>query len=72
MVLTSEGADECLVGYPWYKIAKMFNAMHVIPGEDAVGGPNAWVDIYGMLALSELRFYGEPMREVLAEARPKV
>jgi asparagine synthase (glutamine-hydrolysing) len=38
--------------------------------EDAVGGPNAWIDSYGVLALSKLRFYGDPMREVLAEARP--
>jgi asparagine synthase (glutamine-hydrolysing) len=98
VVLTGEGADEWLAGYPWYKIAKIFNAMDVIPGlrlsdivrrgymrlkkvphypatsrkmwEGAVGGPNAWIDSYGVLALSKLRFYGQPMREVLAEARP--
>jgi len=98
VVLTGEGADEWLAGYPWYKIAKMFNAMDVIPGmrlsdiarrsflrlnkvphyppasrkawEEAVGGPNAWIDSYGMLALSKLRFYAEPMREVLAKAHP--
>lgn len=98
VVLTGEGADEWLAGYPWYKIAKMFNAMDSIPGlrlsdlarraflklnkiphyppesrkqwETAVGGPNAWIDSYGMLALSKLRFYAEPMREVLAKARP--
>jgi asparagine synthase (glutamine-hydrolysing) len=98
VVLTGEGADEWLAGYPWYKIAKIFGALDAIPGlrlsdmarrgflrlnkvphypassrkmwEDAVGGPNAWIDSYGVLALSKLRFYGEPMREVLAEARP--
>jgi asparagine synthase (glutamine-hydrolysing) len=98
VVLTGEGADEWLAGYPWYKIAKIFGALDVIPGlrlsdlarraflrlnkvphypatsrkiwEDAVGGPNAWIDSYGVLALSKLRFYGEPMREVLATARP--
>ncbi len=98
VVLTGEGADEWLAGYPWYKIAKIFNALDVIPGlplsdlarrgylrlnkvphypatsrqmwENAVGGPNAWIDSYGVLALSKLRFYGEPMREVLATARP--
>jgi asparagine synthase (glutamine-hydrolysing) len=98
VVLTGEGADEWLAGYPWYKIAKIFNALDAIPGlrlsdmarraflrlnkvphypatsrkiwEDAVGGPNAWIDSYGVLALSKLRFYGEPMREVLATARP--
>ncbi len=98
VVLTGEGADEWLAGYPWYKLAKIFNAMDVIPGlklsdmarraalklnrvphyppsarrgwEDAVGGPNAWIDSYGVLALSKLRFYGEPMRKVLAERQP--
>lgn len=98
VVLTGEGADEWLAGYPWYKIAKIFSSLDVIPGlrlsdlarraflrlnkvphypatsrkiwEDAVGGPNAWIDSYGVLALSKLRFYGEPMREVLATARP--
>jgi len=98
VVLTGEGADEWLAGYPWYKIARIFGALDAIPGlrlsdlarrsflrlnkvphypatnrqiwENAVGGPNAWIDSYGVLALSKLRFYGEPMREVLATARP--
>ena len=98
VVLTGEGADEWLAGYPWYKVSKIFNAMDFIPGvklsdmarraflklshvphypatqrrkwEAAVGGSNAWIDSYGVLALSKLRFYGESMREVLAEANP--
>lgn len=98
VVLTGEGADEWLAGYPWYKVSKIFNAMDFIPGmklsdmarrsflklshvphypatdrrkwEDSVGGSNAWIDSYGVLALSKLRFYGEPMREVLAKANP--
>ncbi len=98
VVLTGEGADEWLAGYPWYKMAKFFNALDIIPGlklsdklrrgllrlnkvpfypsatrqawEAAVGGSNAWIDSYGMLALSKLRFYGEPMREVLAAEQP--
>jgi len=93
VVLTGEGADEWLVGYPWYKAAKIFGAMDSIPGLTlseplrrlflrvqkvpqypigvrqsmvaAVGGPNAWVDAYGLLSLSKLRFYSEPMREVM-------
>ena len=98
VVLTGEGADEWLAGYPWYKIAKIFGALDSFSGmrlsdlarraylrlnhvphypatsrkmwEDAVGGPNAWIDSYGVLALSKLRFYSEPMRAVLATARP--
>lgn len=98
VVLTGEGADEWLAGYPWYKIAKMFGALDMVPGvrlsdaarrlflrlndvpqyppemrqasEAAVGGPNAWIDSYGVLGLSKLRFYAEPMRNVLATNRP--
>ena len=93
VVLTGEGADEWLVGYPWYKAAKMLEYLDILPGraaerpgaprlsaaeevpqyprelrrriEESVGGPNAWIDSYGVLGLSKLRFYAEPMREVL-------
>src|SRR5688572_12597404 len=98
VVLTGEGADEWLVGYPWYKAAKLVSYLDIVPGlrvssfarraflrlnkvphfsnewrqavEDAVGGQNAWIDSYGLLAISKLRFYGEPMREVLAQTNP--
>ena len=32
--------------------------------ENSVGGPNAWIDAYGLLAISKLRFYSESMREM--------
>jgi len=98
VVLTGEGADEWLVGYPWYKAAKLLGFLDLIPGvhlsnvarnaylrlnnvphfpnswrqevENAVAGPNAWIDAYGMLAISKLRFYSEPMREALANTNP--
>ncbi len=98
VVLTGEGADEWLIGYPWYKIAKALEYLDFIPGlklsdrarraylryskvpqyppesrrrvEEAVGGPNAWIDSYGLLALSKLRFYAEPMQEVRAQTHP--
>jgi len=98
VVLTGEGADEWLAGYPWYKIAKLFDMLDLIPGmrlsnlarraylrlyqvpqypagfrdalEKSVGGPNAWIDSYGVLALSKLRFYAAPMREVLEHSHP--
>ena len=38
--------------------------------EKSIGGPNAWIDAYGLLALSKLRFYAAPMREVLEKTRP--
>src|SRR4029453_1687157 len=95
VVLTGEGADEWLIGYPWYKAAKLLGFLDIVPGlrlgdwvrraylrfhrvpqyprdmrrrvEDSLGGPNAWIDSYGLLGLSKLRFYSEPMREVMAQ-----
>jgi len=32
VVLTGEGADEWLVGYPWYKAAKLFGFLDLLPG----------------------------------------
>jgi asparagine synthase (glutamine-hydrolysing) len=96
VVLTGEGADEWLVGYPWYKAAKAINFLDILPGvklsnlarrgylrlkdvpqyprefreraEAAVGGPNAWIDSYGLLGLSKLRFYSESMHQVRKSA----
>ena len=98
VVLTGEGADEWLAGYPWYKLDKLMGTLDFIPGlrlsdvarraylrlnhvpqyppenrrsvEKSIGGPNAWIDAYGLLVLSKLRFYAEPMREVLEKTRP--
>ena len=98
VVLTGEGADEWLAGYPWYKAAKLLGYLDVIPGlrlsnialrgylglshipqypsefrrnvEASVGGPNAWVEAYGMLGLSKLLFYAPSMREVLKQNQP--
>ncbi len=98
VVLTGEGADEWLIGYPWYKIAKALSFLDVIPGvqlsdrvrraflrfggvpqnppefraaiEETIGGPNAWIDSYGLLSLSKLRFYAEPMRQVVETTNP--
>ena len=98
VVLTGEGADEWLAGYPWYKIARIMGALDMFPGlrlsnvarrgflrlnkvpqyspgfrdglEKAVGGPNAWIDSYGVLALSKLRLYSGSMREVREQNHP--
>jgi asparagine synthase (glutamine-hydrolysing) len=98
VVLTGEGADEWLVGYPWYKGAKALGFLDLLPGlplsdivrraflrlhrvpqyppefrgaiEQSIGGPNAWIDAYGLLGLSKLRFYAPPMRAVLERANP--
>jgi asparagine synthase (glutamine-hydrolysing) len=93
VVLTGEGADEWLIGYPWYKAEKILNFLDVIPGfapsdwfrrgylklhnvpqyparyrravEVSLGGPNAWIDAYGLLAISKLRFYAPALRDVV-------
>ncbi|MDP1590063.1 MAG: asparagine synthase (glutamine-hydrolyzing) [Prosthecobacter sp.] len=98
VVLTGEGADEWLAGYPWYKAAKLLGLLDLVPGvrlsnlarraylrisgvpqypaefrrglEKSIGGPNAWIDSYGVLGIAKLRFYGGPMRQVLAETSP--
>jgi asparagine synthase (glutamine-hydrolysing) len=98
VVITGEGADEWLVGYPWYKAHALFSRLDVVPGlrlsrfvrntflrlnkvphfpmswrdevENAVGGPNAWIDAYGLLAITRLRFYSPEMREVMATGNP--
>jgi asparagine synthase (glutamine-hydrolysing) len=98
VVLTGEGADEWLVGYPWYKAAKLISFLDILPGfplsdrarraylrlcqvpqyppdfrhnvEESVGGPNAWIDAYGILGLAKLRFYAPPLREVLEKFNP--
>jgi asparagine synthase (glutamine-hydrolysing) len=98
VVLTGEGADEWLVGYPWYKVAKALSYLDLLPGlqlsdrlrraylrmnkvpqypremrpnvEELLGGPNAWIDSYGVIGLSKLRFYGAPMRDVMEKTDP--
>ena len=32
VVLTGEGADKWLVGYPWYKAAKLLGFLDIVPG----------------------------------------
>jgi asparagine synthase (glutamine-hydrolysing) len=98
VVLTGEGADEWLIGYPWYKIGKLIDYLDIIPGlrlsdharraylrmnhvpqyprefrqhvEESLGGPNAWIDAYGVLTLSKLRFYSESMHSVQEQSDP--
>lgn len=98
VVLTGEGADEWLMGYPWYKLAKVLGYLDVLPNvrlsdwmrrgylrmnkvpqysrairrqiEDVIGGPNAWVDSFGLLSITKFRFYSEAMRPMLETIEP--
>jgi asparagine synthase (glutamine-hydrolysing) len=38
--------------------------------EEAVAGPNPWLNLYGMVSLSKLRFYSRPMFEATADHAP--
>lgn len=98
VVLTGEGADEWLLGYPWYKLSRLLGFMDVLPGlrlsdwarraylrasgtpqysrairravEDSIGGPNAWIDSYGLLSITKLRLYHESMRPMVETIEP--
>jgi asparagine synthase (glutamine-hydrolysing) len=38
--------------------------------QEAVGGHNGWLDIYGLMSMAKLRFFSPPMRERLANHVP--
>jgi asparagine synthase (glutamine-hydrolysing) len=38
--------------------------------QEAVGGQNGWLDLYGLISLSKLRFFAGPLRQVLLEHDP--
>jgi asparagine synthase (glutamine-hydrolysing) len=37
---------------------------------DAVGGPNPWLDIYGLVSIAKMRFFGPELRQVMADNNP--
>lgn len=39
-------------------------------GEDCVGGHNGWMDVYGMMSLSKLRFYSDDLKRELIQRTP--
>jgi asparagine synthase (glutamine-hydrolysing) len=47
--------------FPWSSITQ---------NEQTIGGANAWVNIYGLMGLSKLRFYSRRMHESLADHSP--
>jgi asparagine synthase (glutamine-hydrolysing) len=48
----------------------LFPREYVQRARAAVGGPNPWLDIYGLVGLSKLRFFGPELREVMAQNIP--
>jgi asparagine synthase (glutamine-hydrolysing) len=47
--------------FPWSLVRRV---------HQAIGGPNAWLDIYGLMSLSKLRFYSPGMWESLGDHLP--
>jgi asparagine synthase (glutamine-hydrolysing) len=52
--------------YLWLTGAPRFPWSAVRHIRETAGGPNAWLDIYGLMSLSRPRFYSPQMRETLA------
>lgn len=48
----------------------MFPPEMVQRARDAVGGSNPWLDIYGLVSLSKLRFFGPELRQVMMDHLP--
>jgi len=45
--------------------------MHLLrEAQDYVGGHNGWLDVYGMMSLSKLRFYNDDLRRDLVQQTP--
>jgi asparagine synthase (glutamine-hydrolysing) len=54
----------------WATRAPRFPWSLVRRNQEAVGGHNGWLDLYGLMGMSKLRFYSESMREALREHFP--
>ncbi|MFL5340033.1 MAG: asparagine synthetase B family protein, partial [Gemmataceae bacterium] len=74
------GALDALPGVPfgsWLKRAYIaftrtpqYSPETVRETEDLLGGPNAWLNVYGLMSLSKLRFFSEGMWERLKGNNP--
>src|SRR5260370_13609629 len=47
-----------------------FPAKAIQESEDLLGGPNAWLNVYGLMSLSKLRFFSREMFERLKGHNP--
>jgi asparagine synthase (glutamine-hydrolysing) len=36
----------------------------------SVGGPNPWLDVYGLVSIAKMRFFGPELRQVMADNHP--
>ncbi|MGL4552502.1 MAG: asparagine synthase (glutamine-hydrolyzing) [Gemmataceae bacterium] len=54
----------------WASGAPAFAWSNIRRSQDAVGGHNGWVDIYGLVGMSKVRFFSEDMKRQLADVIP--
>jgi asparagine synthase (glutamine-hydrolysing) len=54
----------------WASGAPAFAWSAVRKAQDAVGGHNGWVDIYGLVGMSKVRFFSEDMKRQLTDVVP--
>jgi asparagine synthase (glutamine-hydrolysing) len=50
--------------------APRFHWSHARRIQEAVGGHNAWLNVYGLISLSKLRFFSGPMLEAVVDRPP--
>lgn len=50
--------------------APLFGKDVIKKTHDVIGGHHSWLDMYGLMSIAKLRFYGEPMREVMHNGLP--
>ncbi len=71
---------DCIPGVPLSGAVRRmflrFTGAPAIPREwqnrslEAVGGPNPWLDIYGLVSIAKMRFFGPELRQVMADNNP--
>jgi asparagine synthase (glutamine-hydrolysing) len=74
------GYLDCIPGLPLSQLVRraylrlnrvpQFPPALVRRAQEAVGGHNAWLDIYGLMSLAKLRFFGPALREVMLSQVP--
>src|SRR5579884_27671 len=57
-------------GFLWATRSPRFPWQTVRRSQNAVGGHNGWLDVYGLISMSKLRLFSRPMLEELADHVP--
>jgi asparagine synthase (glutamine-hydrolysing) len=52
-------------GYMWFTGTAAYSSRRIKAAQHAIGGHNAWLDIYGLMSLNKLRFFNPRMMELV-------